>query len=387
MVQPAPQTSQQAVIEAEHFQHLLDLLRQEGYRLLGPTVRDGAIVYDEIHTTGELPVGWTDCQEGGKYRLKRRKDKALFGYTSGPHTWKQSLSPARELLWRAERNSATFRILSSQQPPPKQAFIGVRACELQALVRNDQVFLQGPHIEPTYASRRANAFILAVNCGQGGGTCFCASLGTGPEVQDGYDLALTEVLEGHRHYFLAIAGTDAGCALLEAAPHREAGDAERAAAAAVVQRAAGQMGRSLDPTDLPQILLRNHENPRWDAAANRCLSCGNCTMVCPTCFCSTIEDTTDLAGREAERWRKRDSCFVLDFSFMFGGHVRYSAAARFRQWVTHKLATWVEQFGTLGCVGCGRCITWCPVGIDITEEVSAIRDSDHGRKESTNGNA
>ena len=83
-----------------------------------------------------------------------------------------------------------------------------------------------------------------------------------------------------------------------------------------------------------------------------------------------------LYGARAERWRKWDSCFTLDFSYIHGGSVRTSAAARYRQWLSHKLATWIDQFGSSGCVGCGRCITWCPVGIDITEEVAAIRASE-----------
>jgi len=86
-----------------------------------------------------------------------------------------------------------------------------------------------------------------------------------------------------------------------------------------------------------------------------------------------VEDSSDLSGAQAERWRRWDSCFSLDHSQLHGGSVRSTTRARYRQWMTHKLANWIDQFGTSGCVGCGRCITWCPVGIDITEEVAAIR--------------
>jgi Fe-S oxidoreductase len=102
-------------------------------------------------------------------------------------------------------------------------------------------------------------------------------------------------------------------------------------------------------------------------------------MVCPTCFCTTVEDVSDVTGDHAERWRRWDSCFTLGFSYIHGGSIRNSGKARYRQWMTHKLASWIDQFGTSGCVGCGRCITWCPVGIDITEEARAIRDGgQHG---------
>ena len=110
--------------------------------------------------------------------------------------------------------------------------------------------------------------------------------------------------------------------------------------------------------------------------AERCLTCGNCTLVCPTCFCTNVEDVGDLTGDHAERWRVWDTCFSVDYSYIHGGSVRPSGRARYRQWLTHKLATWHDQFDSSGCVGCGRCITWCPVGIDITQEVAAIRETE-----------
>ena len=133
------------------------------------------------------------------------------------------------------------------------------------------------------------------------------------------------------------------------------------------------MGREMNTDGIHDLLLANLEHPRWEEVAGRCLTCGNCTMVCPTCFCTSVEDTSDLAGVSAERSRRWDSCFTMDFSYIHGGSVRASPKSRYRQWMTHKLATWWDQFGSSGCVGCGRCITWCPVGIDITEEVRAIR--------------
>ncbi len=130
--------------------------------------------------------------------------------------------------------------------------------------------------------------------------------------------------------------------------------------------------RGIDTNGIKDLLYQNFEHPRWDNVAQRCLTCANCTMVCPTCFCTTVEDVSDVTGDHAERWRRWDSCFTQSFSYIHGGSVRTSAKARYRQWMTHKLASWIDQFGTSGCVGCGRCITWCPVGIDITEEVRAI---------------
>jgi Fe-S-cluster-containing hydrogenase component 2 len=139
------------------------------------------------------------------------------------------------------------------------------------------------------------------------------------------------------------------------------------------------MGRKIDTVGIKELLYSNYEHPRWDQVAARCLSCANCTMVCPTCFCTTVEDVTDLSGEHAERWRKWDSCFTANFSYIHGGNIRATVKSRYRQWMTHKLATWIDQFGESGCVGCGRCITWCPVAIDLTEEVRAIRESEAPR--------
>jgi formate hydrogenlyase subunit 6/NADH:ubiquinone oxidoreductase subunit I len=199
---------------------------------------------------------------------------------------------------------------------------------------------------------------------------------TGPKVTQGFDLALTEVISGERHYFVVEIGTDQGAQILQAVPHREAGTSETETAEQIVAQTAGQMGRSLDTDGIKDLLYRNADHPRWDDVAERCLTCANCTMVCPTCFCTTVEDTTDLTGEHAERWRRWDSCFTMDFSYLHGGSVRASAKSRYRQWLTHKLASWIDQFGTSGCVGCGRCITWCPVGIDITQEVQALQASE-----------
>jgi ferredoxin len=364
------------VIERETLNVLFTALQRRNFRLLGPTVRDGAIIYDELASTAELPAGWTDTQDGGTYRLTRRDDAALFGYAVGPGSWKQFLHPSTLRLWQARREGRGFQVLPEAQETPRFAFIGVRSCELHAIAIQDSVFLHGPHVDPTYKLRRENVFIVAVNCGQAGGTCFCVSMQTGPKATFGFDLALTEIMQGERHYFVVETGSERGREILQEIPHREAHMDEQQAAGEVVARTATQMERSLDTADIKPLLYRNYEHPQWDDVANRCLTCGNCTMVCPTCFCTTVEDTTDLTGEHAERWRKWDSCFTLDFSYLHGGSVRASAKSRYRQWLTHKLATWIDQFGTSGCVGCGRCITWCPVGIDITEEVRAIRSSE-----------
>jgi ferredoxin len=280
-------------------------------------------------------------------------------------------------LWTASRLAETgeLRMVEHSGDATQYAFIGVRACELHAMAIQDRVLKDGAHADPHYRSLREQAFIVAVNCGQAGGTCFCVSMGSGPKVSGGFDLALTEILDDGDHGFVVEVGSERGAEVLEAVPHREARAEESLAAERAVADATAQMGRELDTRDIKELLYANYDHPRWDEVARRCLTCGNCTQVCPTCFCTTAEDLTNLGGDEAERVRSWDSCFTTEHAYIHGGSLRSSVRSRYRQWLTHKLATWIDQFGSSGCVGCGRCITWCPVGIDITEEVRAIREN------------
>jgi sulfhydrogenase subunit beta (sulfur reductase) len=359
------------VLSTERFGALLQALRDQGYQLVGPTVRDGAVVCAEITGITDLPAGWTDTQAPGAYRVQRRADSALFGYSLGPQSWKRYLFVPHLRLSQAQRQGTSFTVDTTASPPPHLALIGARACELHAIAIQDRTFLHGTFVDPDYAARRAELFILAVNCAQAGGTCFCASMGTGPRVTEGFDLVATEILDGP-HRLLIEVGSERGAAVLAGVGGAPAAPEDTAAAEHIVDHTARSMGRQLDTADI-QHVLSHYEHPRWDEVAARCLSCANCTLVCPTCFCSTVTDLTDLTGEHAERWRRWDSCFTLDFSYIHGGSVRATTRSRYRQWLTHKLATWIDQFGTSGCVGCGRCITWCPVGIDLTIEVEALR--------------
>jgi formate hydrogenlyase subunit 6/NADH:ubiquinone oxidoreductase subunit I len=375
------------VLGLEQLGKLIEALVAKDYEVIGPTLGDGAIVYDRVESLKDLPAGWSDEQEPGRYRLQRREDGALFGYAVGPHSWKKYTHPAAVRLWSAERQNTTFRILDNEVKPERPyAFLAARACELAAIAVQDRVLLEDKYRDPIYDQRRAGAFIIAVQCTRAAATCFCASMGTGPHVSVGFDLVLTELLGSKGHRFLVAAGTDRGAEMLAQLEAVPAAEEDREEARAGLEAAARQQVRAIDNTGIKELLYENFEHPRWDNVASRCLTCANCTMVCPTCFCTSVEDVTDITGDHAERWRRWDSCFTQNFSYIHGGSVRSSAKARYRQWMTHKLASWIDQFGSSGCVGCGRCITWCPVGIDITEEVRAIRESPASSKEPRHGN-
>ena len=362
------------VLGLDGLQALIEALAARGHDVIGPVERDGAIVYDHIAGVADIPAGRTDRQEAGFYRLEARSDGALFGYAVGPHSWKRYLHRPRETLFRVRRVGEELAFDVPREPPKRTAFIGVRACELAAIAVQDKVLQGGPYVNTEYAGRRAQTFLVAVNCGDPAATCFCTSMDTGPRARSGsgYDIVLTELLDSERHEFLAEPGSDAGAAMLAYLPTRPAVAADWHAADAVATQAAANMHRHMPGNGLKEALQGNPEHARWDDVGNRCLSCANCTLVCPTCFCTTIEDHSDLDGQGAGRVRRWDSCFTRDFSYVHGGTVRTQTRSRYRQWMTHKLAHWWDQFGTSGCVGCGRCIAWCPVGIDITAEAAAI---------------
>ncbi len=361
-------------IQSDEMQRLLDALRQNGYRTLGPIIKDEAIVYDEISTVGDLPRGWTDEQGPASYRLVKRNDDAYFGFNVPAQSWKKFLYPSERELFRVRRDSRVQSPSENRESSLKYAFIGVRPCELKAISIQDRVFTSTEYKDESYSGIRHGLFIVAVNCTSSGDDCFCASMKTGPMAKRHFDLSLTEVIAPSEHYFLVEHGNELGASFVRGLNATEASEAEMNVAGDLIERA-GKQTRRIEIDRTPELLSARLDHPEWNVVAKKCLTCGNCTLVCPTCFCSTVEDTTDLIGSFATRRRKWDSCFTLDFAKVAGGNFRMTSRSRYRQWVTHKLSTWVEQFGTLGCVGCGRCITWCPVGIDIISEVQKITET------------
>lgn len=362
------------IVSMDGLEEMVRSLRESGRAVIGPVVRDGVITHDEIESADELPRGWTEDQHGGRYRLVPTGTEELFAFSSPSTSWKRFLYPERTLLIRSRRVNGSIEIEEPEPDVPAVAFFGIRSCDLAALGVLDRVFLDPGATDPTYAARRADVFIVAVACNNPGNTCFCASMGTGPSPDAGYDLAIRELHRQDHHEFLVEAGTARGVEFLAGIRSREADTDDLQWARAAGERAGANMGREMRG-EAPPLAALDPEHPRWDDVARRCLACGNCTMVCPTCFCSTTEDSTDLSGAVAERTRVWDSCFNLDFTHLHGGSVRTDTKSRYRQWLLHKLVTWHDQFDMSGCVGCGRCITWCPVGIDLTAEISALAEA------------
>jgi sulfhydrogenase subunit beta (sulfur reductase) len=362
-------------LDAGAFERLFDVLAQRGYDVVGPTVRDGTIVLDRIDRPDDLPRGVGEEQEAGTYRLIARDDDRVFAWAHGPDSAKRFLFPAREVVATLRRTDGGFEAVhdGAEAEPRPIAFVGLRACDLRAIDVQDRVFFDA---DPRYRARRERALLIGVNCSEPGATCFCASMGTGPRCVAGFDLALSELEDG----FAVEVGSDRGEDVLLALETRDATDTEIEAVAEQERTAIERMRRHVEEWDMPALLYRNRQHPRWKDVAERCLACGNCTLVCPTCFCHDIVDGVSLSGAEATRTREWASCFSEEYSWAAGEVVRHSREARYRQWLTHKFAGWIDQFGTSGCVGCGGCITWCPVGIDVTQEIEAIRSTDGERE-------
>ncbi len=367
---PAPSqtaAARQWFLAREDFGAMVEAIRGTGRCVIGPTIREDAIVYDEIHAAADLPIGWRDVQTAGRYRLEHGGDTRVFGYSVGPTPWKRFTFPPNLTIAAAHRSGA-IGFDPAVPDAPQVAFLGVRACEIAALAIQDRVFLGGQFTDEDFRARRSAAFIVAVQCTTSASTCFCTSMGTGPEVRGGYDILLTEIDEG----FVIQAGSPGGAAIVAKLPTRRPSHAEAGAAVDNVESVRTQMGEPLPMAGIADRLKLQLDNPRWAQVADRCVECGNCTMSCPTCFCTSVVEKSAMDGTSSTTERQWDSCFDVAFAKVAGGDFRARPRDRYRQWLTHKFSTWWDQFGSSGCVGCGRCITWCPVRIDVREELVAI---------------
>lgn len=355
------------------FGALLAVLTEAGHRVLGPVHRDGAIVYSDLHDAADLPAGVMVETLPGRVRSTGTQLPRTFAWANAAQALKPLLFRPEEVLWRVARGAdgaLAFEAAEARAQP--LAVIGVRACDLAALRLQDQHFLHGPYRDERYAARRARLLLVAVNCTHPAATCFCAATGDGPQAQEGFDLLLDELDEG----FMVTAGSGRGRELFADLPLLPARQDQMRKVASANHKSRAMQTRAIPPGDLYDPLMARRDHPRWSEVAERCLSCGNCTQVCPTCFCSREQDQAQLDGLASDHVRQWDSCFSAGHSYIHGLVVRGEPRHRYRQWLTHKLGGWHRQYGRSGCVGCGRCIAWCPVGIDICAEVNALLGDD-----------
>ncbi len=365
-----PEIGSTIVIQKETFNAILSRLKEKGYETIGPRVKNDTLIYAPIEQMDDLPRGYITEQDAARFHLKHTGHSRYFDAIPGAQSWKQFLFPPRAELFALRKVNNLWEASTPETKTPSYAFIGVRACELAAIQIQDNIFMRSDFNDPIYRARRERVFILTVDCMYPAGTCFCVSMETGPRVKAGFDLNLTELED----VFLLTVGSEIARDLLKGIPFELASAFLLRNADQGLERAASQMGRKLDISNLPDLILNNLDHPHWQEVGARCLSCTNCTQVCPTCFCWDATDEMSLDGKETHRERVWDSCFNPGYSYQAGGNTRPTIRSRYRQWLSHKLGTWKQQNGTLGCVGCGRCITWCPAEIDLTKEIPMLQE-------------
>ena len=349
------------------FNHLLDMQ----YDNIGPSYRDGAIMLDHLSSFNQIAKGFSELSSKGHYELIDNNDESLFQYTTGPMSFKRFLHPEKRKLWTADLNKDGFDI-HAEKWPSKMAFWGIRSCDLHAIAVLDEVFLNQTYENSWYKKAKEDLFVISVGCTNPSSSCFCTTMNTGPEPQKDYDFMIVELKDELGYSYAVATGSERAEEIAESLKFSKIEVKETDLAKDLLRKSSGKMVKSFDPEKAAETIANTMDHKHWDEVANRCLSCANCTLVCPTCFCTSTEDFTDITGDHTERWLRWDSCFNGDFSFIHGGKIRGSTKSRYRQWLTHKISNWHGQFGSSGCVGCGRCATWCPVGIDIREEIIAL---------------
>jgi len=366
---------QTGFLAREDLQQLISAIIDHGYACIGPQVQDEAIVYAELTSVNQLPMGINAEQGPGQYSLKKTSANKYFNWANGPQAIKPLLFTAREKLWQSSQSASgeiSFHTLlpDVQQEIQPMAIFAARACDIAAMKLQDQHFLQQQYIDPYYQSRRENLLIIAVNCSQPAATCFCHSTADGPFAETGFDIALTEL----QHGFLVSVETEQGQKILEQISLRKHTEQQLLEADNILANASKQQ-RALPDINLQTQLFNQLTSDAWEQIASQCLSCGNCTSVCPSCFCHSEKDVPELDGKTSAHYREWDSCFNQGHSYIHGITIRAETSQRYRQWLTHKFASWHDQYGRSGCVGCGRCISWCPVGIDVIESIKSVVDA------------
>jgi len=318
----------------------------ESFSVFGPKRKDVTYAFGEIKSGRDMDL---------RYRTTILPPKKMF-------------HPPRETLLYFSRADG-FSVNQQTSESRKALLIGVHACDLNAILRLDRFFSE-EFRDPQYLARRAGSAIVGLNCTEIGENCFCHSMGTGPECSTGFDLSMTNL--GDR--YLVEIGTDVGRRLLQPLSLSRADERDFEEKCRRLASAKNQFKKFVDKHGLAEAASKSFDHPIWKELAKIDLSCGSCSLVCPTCYCYDVLDRIDLQLQHGERVRELDSCQLLEYASVDrGGNFRSERKDRMRQWMLCKLRYTGQEHGFSGCVGCGRCIGACTVHIDITEVAAGIR--------------
>ena len=338
------------IVPRSAFLQWLNALRRE-FLVSGPVTEAGNTSFRDISAADELD----------------------FSYVS------TMLPPGKLYLYEPLQNMFSISLngegkISEVRPDPAiRVLVGVHACDTHAILYLDKTFL-GAFRDPYYEARRRNTLIISLNCNSVGPNCFCSSMGTGPflGVENGYDMLITGIEDD----FLAEVRTERMIRLFSFPEARKAGPGDFRKKEEKEQDLRAKFRKEIRIENLSGLLIGNPDHPVWRRTAqDLCLSCSNCVMVCPTCFCYDVVDEISMDMKSVRRFRQWDACQDAKFAEVHGGNFRSRRSARLRQFVTHKLDQ-THQYGVFGTVGCGRCITWCPTGIDLTEMAKEVQKSE-----------
>jgi sulfhydrogenase subunit beta (sulfur reductase) len=327
------------------------------YDVFGPVKnKRGQTVFKHLDNTNDLDLNY---------------DSTMLGP-------RRFIYPSRQMLFDIDRKTGNYKTVLPEQNKNRLVF-AIHPCDMHAVSVLDRTFL-GNFKDTYYSKLRQETLTVVLNCNQACGNGFCASMGTGPflQLKDGFDIVLTAK---EQDYLIEFGSNKGKITVKKADGLMKARRRDFSEKKEIEKRAKNSFTKQLDTAGLPELLMRNLDHPVYKRTAEaRCLGCTNCTMVCPTCYCYNIEDKTSYDLKTTTRSRYWDSCQELNFARVHEGNFRSSRQARLRQFVTHKLATWVQQYGCFGCVGCGRCMSWCPTKIDLTEMAKEIQqDAKIGR--------
>ncbi|MEW5899634.1 MAG: 4Fe-4S dicluster domain-containing protein, partial [Bacillota bacterium] len=321
------------------------------YLVIGPVAKEGSYVFTWIETPAEV------CMEYDTTVLPPKKMfhpplQTMFSFNGEGMTAAEE--PERRQigreLWGAEG-------LRTEVPEKRALLFAVHPCDVNSFLILDRVY-GGEFADPYYLTHRENTLVIGLNCTEVRENCFCQSFETGPDLKEGYDLLLTDLGEEYLIETGSAEGEEILAGLeLSPAPRVLLLEKEKR-----LDEARRSFKKHLCQEGLEKVLQEKFYDHLWEELGEKCFGCGSCTTVCPTCFCYSVVDQLDLTLRNGWRERVWDSCLLLEYAAVaLGGNFRPERSARIKQRLYHKLAYFAEQFGTVGCVGCGRCITNCIV--------------------------